>query len=119
MIYLAYAKAFDKVDHGELLNILKTLGICGKLGEWLHGFLINRRHHVRIPGAVSKSDNVLIGVPQGTVIGSVLFLVLISDISNNVCSNITSFADDTKDQKVFATINNPNCDDLQSDLDNI
>ena len=117
MIYLDYAKAFDKVDHGVLLNKLKTFGICGKLGEWLHSFLTNRRHHVRIPGGVSKSDNVLSGVPQGTVLGPVLFLVLISDISNNVDSNITSFADDTK---VFATINNPSdCDDLQSDLDNI
>ena len=66
---------------------------------------------------MSKSDNVLSGVPQGTVLGAVLFLVLISDISNNVDSNITSFADDTK---VFATINNPSdCNDLQSDLDNI
>ena len=117
MIYLDYAKAFDKVDHGVLLNKLKTFGICGKLGEWLHSFLTNRRHQVRIPGGVSKSDNVLSGVPQGTVLGPVLFLVLISDISNNVDSNITSFADDTK---VFATINNPSdCDDLQSDLDNI
>ena len=117
MIYLDYAKAFDKVDHGVLLNKLKTFGICGKLCEWLHSFLTNRRHHVRIPGGVSKSDNVLSGVPQGTVLGPVLFLVLISDISNNVDSNITSFADDTK---VFTTINNPSdCDDLQSDLDNI
>ena len=82
-----------------------------------HSFLTNRRHHVRIPGGVSKSDDVLTEVPQGTVLGPVLFLVLISDISNNVDSNITSFADDTK---VFATINNPSdCDDLQSDLDNI
>ena len=95
MIYLDYAKSFDKVDHGVLLNKLKTFGICGKLGEWLHSFLTNRRHHVRIPGGVSKSDNVLSGVPQGTVLGPVLFLVLISDISNNVDSNITSFADDT------------------------
>ena len=87
---------FDKVDHGVLLNKLKTFGICGKLGEWLHSFLTNRRHHVRIPGGVSKSDNVLSGVPQGTVLGPVLFLVLISNISNNVNSNITSFADDTR-----------------------
>ena len=95
MIYLDYAKAFDKVDHGVLLNKLETFGICGKLGEWLHSFPTNRRHHVRIPGGVSKSDNVPSGVPQGTVLSPLLFLVLISDISNNVDSNITSFADDT------------------------
>ena len=78
MIYLDYAKAFDKVDHGVLLNKLKNFGICGKQGEWLHSFLTNRRQHVRIPGGVSKGDNVLSGVPQGTVLGPVLFLVLIT-----------------------------------------
>ena len=66
MIYLDYAKAFDKVDHGVLLNKLKQIGISGKLGEWLHSFPTNRRQHVRIPGSVSKSDNVLSGVPQET-----------------------------------------------------
>ena len=117
MIYLGYAKAFDKVDHWVLLNKLKNFVIYGKLGEWLHSFLTNRRQHVRILGGVSKSDNVLSGVTQGTVLGPVLFLVLISNISSNVSCNITSFADDTK---VFATINEPSdCDNLQSDLDNI
>ena len=104
MIYLDYAKAFDKVGHEILLNKLKNVGICGELGEWLHSVLTNRRQHVRIPGSVSKNGNVLSGVPQGTVLGPVLFLVLISDISSNVSSNITSFADDTK---VFAKINYP------------
>ena len=117
MIYLDYAKAFDKVDHGVLLNKLKNLDICGKLGEWLHSFLTNRRQHVRNPGGVSKNDNILSRVPQGTVLGPVLFLVLISDILSNVSCNITSFEGDTK---VFATINDPSdCDNLQSDLDNI
>ena len=89
-----------------LLNKLKKFGIWGKLGEWLHSFLTNRRQHIRIPGGVSKSDNVLSGVPQGTVFGPVLFLVLISDISSNVSSNITSFADDTKVFAVNASVRN-------------
>ena len=71
---------------------------------------------MRIPGGVSKSNNVLSGVPQGTVLGPVHFLVLVSDISSNVSSNITSFADNTK---VFATNDPTDCDNLQSDLDNI
>ena len=105
------------VYHGVLLNKLKNFGIWSKLGEWLHSFLTNRHQHVRIPGGVSKSGTVLSGVPQGTILGPVLFLVLISDISSIVSSNITSFADDIK---VFATINDPtDCDNLQSDLDNI
>ena len=52
MIYLDYAKAFDKVDHGVLPSELKIFGICDKLGEWLHSFLTSMRQHVRIPGGV-------------------------------------------------------------------
>ena len=61
-----------------------------------YSFLTNRQHHVRILGGLNESDNVLSGVPQGTVLGKVLFLVLTSDISSGVNSNITSFGDDTK-----------------------
>ena len=73
MIYLDYAKAFDKVDHGVLLNKLKTFGICGKLGEWLHSFLTNKRHHVRIPGGVSKSDKCPEWSPTGYCAGPSAF----------------------------------------------
>ena len=61
-IYIDFAKAFDKVDHGVLLYKRKQLGITGKLGNRLLSFLSNRNHFVRIPGGVSSDGSVLIGV---------------------------------------------------------
>ena len=103
MIYLDFAKAFDKVDHGVLLHKLKQLSITGKLGNWLLSFLSNRNHFVRIPGGVSSDGSVLSGVLQGTVLGPLLFLVLLSDISSDINhSSVVSFADDTR---VYRQIN--------------
>ena len=81
MIYLDFAKAFDKVDHGVLLHKLKSMGITGDLGNWLLNLLSDRKHFVRMPGGISNDGPVLSGVSQGTVLGPLLFLVLLSDIS--------------------------------------
>ena len=102
MIYLDFAKAFDKVDHNILLHKVKALGIQGKLGTWIHSFLSNRTHHVRLPGGRSTCSEVLSGVPQGTVLGPVLFLILMSDITEGINCNIVSFADDTR---LYSAIN--------------
>ncbi len=118
MIYLDFAKAFDKVDHHILLRKLKLLGITGKLGIWISNFLSDRSQFVQIPGGVSCTGAVTSGVPQGTVLGPVLFLILISDINSNIEScNISSFADDTR---LYSPITDPeNCDKLQDDLDSV
>ena len=70
MVYLDFSKAFDKVDHGILLHKLKVLGITGNL---VH--LIQHSHVVRLPGGISADAPVLSGVPQGLVLGPLLFLM--------------------------------------------
>ena len=115
MVYLDFAKAFDKVDHGILLHKVKDLGITGKLGQWFYHFLTNRKHFVRLPGGLSDDHPVISGVPQGTVLGPLLFIIMIADINRDVVSSkLISFADDTR---VYSQIaDTEDCDSLQQDL---
>ena len=116
MIYLDFLKAFDKVDHGILFHKLRDLGITGRLGLWFFHFLNNRQHYVRMPGGISQAHPVLSGVPQGTVLGPLLFLIMIIDI-DKASPLALSFADDTR---VYSCINNiEKCDQLQIDLNSV
>ena len=96
-IYLDFAKAFDKVDHGIVLAKLSHLGIRGKLLVWIKSFLSSRSQKVLVNGVLSDAAIVTSGVPQGSVLGPLLFLVLIGDIDKNIVhSFLSSFADDTR-----------------------
>ena len=95
MVYLDFAKAFDKVDHGVLLHKIKMLGITGKLGVWLYHFLTGRTQFVRLQGGVSFDSPVISGVPHGTVLGPLLFIILMCE-SGITSSSMASFADDTR-----------------------
>ena len=96
-IYLDFAKAFDKVDHGIVLKKLSLLGIRGQLLEWIKSFLSSRSQMVLVNGVLSEPAPVTSGVPQGSVIGPLLFLILIGDIDQNVAQSfLSSFADDTR-----------------------
>ena len=77
IIYLDFAKSFDKVDFGITLMKLKSLGVSGKVGKWIYSFLTDRTLTVLVNGARSRKSNVQSGVPQGSVLGPLLFLILI------------------------------------------
>ena len=99
------SKAFDKVDHKILLRKLKALGIDGKILQWLTAFLTNRQQVVMVDGQKSKPEKVLSGVPQGTVLGPLLFILYINDITKVIRNTyIKIFADDSKLIKVINSV---------------
>ena len=115
VVYLDFAKAFDKVDHNILLHKLKKLKIDGKTLKWISNFLEDRVQQVIVNGKLSTPHQVISGVPQGSVLGPLLFLILIGDIDDNIFhALITSFADDTRATKVMKT--ETDAVELQNDL---
>ena len=118
IIYLDFAKAFDKLDFNITLKKLKHLGITGKIGKWIHSFLTNRTQSVVVNGEQSSPAPVISGVPQGSVIGPLLFLVLIGDIDKDVShAFLSSFADDTRIGIGISTEEDVN--QLQEDLEKV
>ena len=114
-IYLDYAKAFDKVDHTLLLEKLYSYGIRGKIHAWLTSYLRNRIQTVVINGVKSYPATVQSGVPQGTVLGPVLFILYLNDLTKCIKhSYVSSFADDTRLLKEIQTT--LDVDLLQTDL---
>ena len=83
-IYLDFAKAFDKVDHNILCHKLKKLGITGKVGVWIKEFLTGRFQQVSANGSLSDSVPVILGIAQGTVLGPILFIIMISDLGKEL-----------------------------------
>lgn len=94
MAILDFSKAFDKVPHARLAQKLEFYGIRGKTKQWIISFLRNRSQRVLVDGDMSQLNPVISGVPQGTVLGPILFLIYINDISDNIDSTVRLFADD-------------------------
>ena len=103
VIYLDMSKAFNKVSHAKLLDQLYEFGYGGNILKWFGSYLTNRFQQTTILGATSKPLPVTSGVPQGSILGPLLFLLYENHLSNAVInSRIATFADDTK---IFKTIN--------------
>ena len=96
-IYMDFRKAFDKVPHPELLHKLRNIGISGTLLKWFSNYLMNRKQLVSINGNHSTILPVSSGVPQGSILGPLLFLVYINDLPQYADNcKVFLFADDTK-----------------------
>ena len=94
--YMDFMKAFDKVTHRRLITKLHNHGIQGKLLDWIRSFLEHKQQRVVIIGQYSTWRNVTSVIPQGSVLGPLLFVIYINDLPDTVLSQVFLFADDTK-----------------------
>ena len=116
-VLLDFSKAFDKVDHHKLSLKLEHYGIRGKTLKWIQHYLHDRTQTVVLNGKTSEKTPVVSGVPQGTVLGPLLFLVYINDLPSIVDSQIRLFADDAL---IYRKINSVNdTQQLQSDIEKL
>jgi hypothetical protein len=102
VIYLDMSKAFDRVSHMQLLKRLRDFGFGGNTLNWFRSYLKDRRQQTTVLGATSSALPVTSGVPQGSILGQLLFLLYQNNLSNSINhSKIATFADDTKIYKVI------------------
>ena len=111
-IFLDLCKAFDKIDHGIILNKLEYYGIWGVANDWFASYLSNRRQFASLFGTNLDYQTVTCGVPQGLVLGPLLFLLYINDVPK--CSNILEFHLFADDTNLF--LNSPNILNLETNL---
>ena len=118
VIYFDFKKAFDSVPHNELLFKLKSMGISGGLWLWFKSYLSNCQQCVKINNKYSHLLPVLSGIPQGSILGPLLFLVYVNDIPDHISNSLLYlFADDTKCLK---TISDPaDTIQLQDDINSL
>ena len=116
VVYCDFMKAFDKVPHNRLVQVLENYGVPDPVLRWIRCFLNNRSQRVMVNGKASEWYGVLSGIPQGSVLGPILFVIYINSLPEVVkSSEVFLFADDTK---VFKEVQEErDCDQLQQDLE--
>ena len=117
LILLYFSKAFDKVSHEKLLFKLHHCGVRGQVLHWIKAFLSNRSQTVVLESEKSSKVTVTSGVPQGSVLGPILFLVFINDLPEHIKSKVMLFANDTA---VYLAVSNlEHAQILQNNLDRL
>ena len=116
-VYLDLSKAFDTVPHNKLLHKLKGYGISGNVLKWITDFLTGRTQYVSVNGSQSAETPVTSGVPQGSVLGPILFIYYINDMPDIVECFIKIFADDAKTSNEVSSVEDSVL--LQGSLDNL
>lgn len=114
ILYLDFSKAFDTVPHRRLLLKLQSYGVKNNIFCWIKDFLHGRVQRVKVGASFSSDANVLSGIPQGSILGPLLFNIYINDLPNNINSHIKIFADDTK---IFNSSHNSKL--LQKDINSL
>ena len=108
-IYLDFSKAFDTINHKILLHKLKYYGVTGVALEWFNDYLTNRKQYVKYKNNTSSEQIITTGVPQGSILGPLLFIIYINDIAK-ITKNFkfTIYADDTTLIEPLCTFAYPN-----------
>ena len=116
-VYMDYQKAFDKVPHGRLLAKLEAYNLSSEVINWIKECLTNRSQCVEVNGKASEWLPVTSGIPQGSVLGPLLFLIYIKDLHDDINSDVYMYANDTKLYREIKTIEDQRI--LQKDLDTL
>jgi len=116
-IILDFSKAFDLVRHGRMLNKIANWGVDSRVVVWIREFFLGRTQRVRVGGQLSAEFRVTSSVPQGSVLGHLLFLAYVNNIWRNMESTIRLFADDCVIYRKI--VNNEDMEKLQKDLDRL
>ena len=114
IVYCDFRKAFDSVPHNRLLLKLAAYGIRGNVLKWISSFLFERKQWVKVGSERSKEARVLSGIPQGSILGPILFTIYINDLPELLESTVKIFADDTK---IYNITSNSNV--IQEDLNKL
>ena len=115
VVYYDFSKAFDLVPHNKLSVKLQQAGVCDKVNLWIKQWLHNRRQKVVLNGQSSEWADVESGVPQGSVLGPILFILFINDIGDGLEGVLSIYADDTK--HIYPVNSKHDASVLQSEID--